>query len=76
MPTYSPELNPIEKCFGMVKHYLRYHRTHLPLLEEILVGFSRITTEDVIKQYLSSAFYFLDHPFTLPPAFMDLLKNK
>ena len=59
MPTYSPELNPIEKCFGMVKHYLRYHRTNRSLLDEILIGFSLISTEDVRKQYVCSANYFL-----------------
>ena len=26
LPTYSRELNPIERCFGVVKHYLRYQK--------------------------------------------------
>lgn len=25
LPTYSPELNPIERCFGVVKNHMRYH---------------------------------------------------
>ena len=26
LPTYSPELNPIDRCFGVVKSFLRYNR--------------------------------------------------
>ena len=42
LPVYSPELNPIERCFGVVKHHLRYQlRSEDDLLENILDGDSQ-----------------------------------
>ncbi len=46
LPAYSPELNPIELCFGMVKNYLKYHRDEAgKFWLEIIKGFARITHE-------------------------------
>ena|SRR3990167_4035280 len=73
LPTYSPELNPIERCFGIVKHYLRYNRGNLPLVDEIVLGFGRITMEMIAKEYLCSVDYFVKHPFLLPPALERLI---
>ena len=67
LPKYSPELNPIEKCFGVVKHYLRYNRcTTQPLLLEILKGFALITPTLVATEFLAC----LDtasRPMVIPP---------
>jgi len=67
LPTYSPELNPIEKVFNIVKHYLRYNRENGPFLTEVLKGFSKVTKEIVVKEYLCAINYNTKHPFRLPP---------
>lgn len=67
LPTYSPELNPIEKCFGVVKHHLRYGRQlQTPLLLDILKGFSKITPTIVAAEYLS-CLATSSYPFLIPP---------
>ena len=35
LPTYSPELNPVELVFARLKHYIRHHRTSRPLLADL-----------------------------------------
>ena len=69
LPTYSPELNPIEKVFNVVKNYLRYRRGNRSFLEEILQGFALIDNSLIRKEYINSANYFAKYPFTLPPSF-------
>lgn len=55
LPTYSPELNPIERCFGVVKNYMRYHLDEEEsLLNNILEGFSKVTSEIVAIEYQST----------------------
>jgi len=39
LPSYSPELNPIELVFGYVKRFLRDRRGDAPLLFEIICAF-------------------------------------
>jgi transposase len=50
-PKYSPELNPCEHIFGHVKKYLREQRGTRPFLEEIALGFTRITKAEVVRCY-------------------------
>ena len=68
LPVYSPELNPIERCFGVVKHHLRYHmRSEDDLLENILDGFAKITLDLVAKEYVSTVSYVRQYgPLTDP----------
>ncbi len=55
LPCYSPELNPIERCFNVVKSHLRYHAPpNEDLLESALNGFSKVSPELVAKEYLST----------------------
>jgi len=74
LPTYSPELNPIERCFNIVKNFLRYERDpEVPLLCDILRGFAKITQEIIAKEYLCSANYFVDKPLLIPPPLRNII---
>jgi len=75
LPTYSPELNPIERCFNIVKNYLRYQRDpEVPLLRDIMRGFALITQEIIAKEYLYSAQYLAEKPLLLPPPLQAILR--
>jgi len=55
--TYSPELNPCEKVFAMVKSHIRHHRDgHSSILFEILKSLSTITVHHVLKFYENAIF--------------------
>ena len=74
LPTYSPELNPIERCFCVIKTYLRYNRdTSRSLLDDIIQAFALLDHELIAKEYLRSAEYLLIQPFTLPPNLQAIL---
>jgi transposase len=49
LPPYSPDLNPIEKCWAKVKAVLRKlkARTFDELLEALCIAFTSITVEDM-----------------------------
>lgn len=52
LPKYSPELNPAELVFSLVKTTLRQHRKKdLPLLLNIAAAFSCVTLEQVYSFY-------------------------
>ena len=51
LPTYSPELNPIERCFGLVKHFIRYKRRPG---QSLLDGFALVTFEMIAKEYFET----------------------
>jgi transposase len=51
LPTYSPELNPAELVFAMVKNHIRQHRADVCLLAEIVKGFARVSRENVFRFY-------------------------
>ena len=58
LPTYSPELNPIELVFGWVKRYLHENSSDQPLLFDIKAAFSLVTPELVKKCYYKCLFEF------------------
>lgn len=51
LPKYSPELNPCELIFGIVKEELRHHRGKEQFWIEILKALSHVTYEIVAKCY-------------------------
>jgi transposase len=51
LPTYSPELNPAELVFAMVKIHIRQHRADVCLLAEIVKGFACVSRENVFRFY-------------------------
>ena len=52
LPAYSPELNPCELVFAMVKTFLRNNRNiSIPLLEDIAIGFAIPTKENMENFY-------------------------
>ena len=50
LPTYSPDLNPIENCWSKVKSRLRSlkPRTLPDLLDALVTAFSAITVQDIL----------------------------
>jgi len=50
VPSYSPELNPIEQAFSKIKNILRKlgARTHEALLEAMEVALSKVTPSDAV----------------------------
>eukprot|EP01119_Soliformovum_irregulare_P003638 TRINITY_DN1445_c0_g1_i2.p1 TRINITY_DN1445_c0_g1~~TRINITY_DN1445_c0_g1_i2.p1 ORF type:complete len:314 (-),score=86.19 TRINITY_DN1445_c0_g1_i2:79-1020(-) len=53
LPTYSPELNPVELVFANVKNWLRSHRdTSVPLTTDIARAFARIDQTKLSKYYI------------------------
>ena len=74
LPCYIPELNPIERCFGIVKHYLRYHRDKNEcFLQEIINAFALITHDIILAEYECSRSYFLNNALTLPPELAETM---
>ena len=61
LPTYSPELNPIEEAFSKTKHYIRKNkpRTFETLYNTIRSAVKMITEDDVIG-YVNHAEEFLE----------------
>jgi len=52
LPKYSPELNPCELVFNVMKNYLRYHRNRQsPIWVEALRGLARISVVKLICFY-------------------------
>lgn len=60
LPAYSPDLNPIEKCWSKIKTYLRAAkaRTYEALLEALKQALLTITAEDA-KGWFASCGYSL-----------------
>jgi len=54
MPTYSPELNPCEYVFSLIKCYLRNHRGSEPFWMEILKAAANVTYNHVCNFYWRS----------------------
>jgi len=51
LPTYSPELNPCELVFAIVKAWLRRHCGDSDFVLEIIIGFAKISLVDVVGFY-------------------------
>lgn len=51
LPTYSPELNPIELVFMWVKRFLRENRTKAPLWFDVAAAFALVDFELVQMFY-------------------------
>jgi len=60
LPTYSPELNPIEEAFSKIKHYIRKRKPRLvrDLIYTIKDAVQTVTQDDVIG-YVNHAEEFL-----------------
>jgi len=52
LPKYSPELNPCELVFNLMKHHIRYHRNpHLPLWLEVINGLAKVNISSLVQFY-------------------------
>jgi transposase len=51
LPKYSPELNPCEEVFGLVKHHLRFWRGFDRFWLEIITAFLKVNYLQVFKYY-------------------------
>lgn len=65
LPPYSPDLNPIENTFGLLKRYLRreYEDTSTAQLEEAIMEASRLclTPEIVEALYRGAGYFYVDN---------------
>jgi len=49
LPKYSPEFNPCELVFAVMKNWLRWHRSlHAPLWVEVLIALARISYDELL----------------------------
>ena len=55
LPPYSPELNPVERLWAYMKYHLIRNRIYssLSALEEAVLNFIRVLTNDVVKSICS-----------------------
>jgi transposase len=65
LPAYSPELNPCELCFAIVKQYIRRRLLNqdIPIWAKVIFAISKISTE------MLEHFYF--HCITPPVVFPE-----
>ncbi len=61
LPTYSPDLNPIQNCWSQVKSRLRVLKPHtLPdLLDALVAAFSSITQQDILGWFQHCGYWSL-----------------
>lgn len=47
LPAYSPELNPCELCFSVIKQYIRkrLNSIDIPIWVKVFIAIAKITTE-------------------------------
>jgi len=63
LPAYSPELNPCELVFNLIKNHIRYHRDGTTkVFDEMLYALAHVTLEHMFKFYCKCVF-----PTTLLP---------
>ena len=62
LPSYSPDLNPIEEAFSKIKNIVRkaQARTREALVEAIALAISAITPEDVAGWFVHCGYYLQD----------------
>jgi len=54
LPSYSPELNPIETLFGQVKNDVRAREMDQPFRASIIDAFARVTLPDVLSHFVNA----------------------
>jgi transposase len=59
LPSYSPDLNPIEEAFSKIKNIVRkaQARTREALVEAISLAISAITLEDAVGWFAHCGYY-------------------
>ena len=67
LPTYSPELSPIELVFGIVKAHIKYKRTMQTLQDAILYAFGTLNHEILLGCYHHVIDLYLKTPINVPP---------
>ena len=62
LPSYSPDLNPIEEAFSKIKNIVRKagERTREALVEAIAIAISALTLEDVAGWFAHCGYYSQD----------------
>lgn len=51
LPRYSPELNPCELIFSQIKHYIRYNRRPVPIIDDIMYAMAHVKRDNVAGYY-------------------------
>jgi len=51
LPTYSPELNPVELIFGWIKNFCKRHSTSYNIKQELMLALSFLTKDAVCGFY-------------------------
>jgi len=51
LPCYSPELNPCELVFNVIKHHVRTTRNEFPLWMNVLLALSKVKLEHLLSFY-------------------------
>ena len=69
LPSYSPDLNPIEEAFSKIKNIVRkaQARTREALVEAIAKAISSLTLEDVAGWFAHCGYYPQDQYSFTPP---------
>ena len=49
LPTYSPELNPCELVFGLVKRWMRHNAGRGSFLTELSLAFTQSVSIDAVR---------------------------
>ena len=64
LPSYSPEMNPIEEAFSKIKHLVRkaVARTREELLEAIGRALAAVTLEDAAGWFAHAGYWPQDQP--------------
>lgn len=64
LPAYSPELNPCELCFAIVKNYIRRRLTdpNIPIWSKIMLALTKINF-DMLRNFYGHCIY---PPYILP----------
>lgn len=66
LPTYSPELSPIELIFNVVKHHIRHRRIKPSLKDAITDAISTITTQNVVGAFANVIINYINNPLNVP----------
>jgi len=67
LPPYSPEFNPCELVFSLVKTHLRNSITSAQFIQEIARGFSQLTQDSLRKFYAHCIDFLFVNGLHIPP---------